>query len=105
MKKRAKRWMGALALAAGTLGTAFFLRRRKSMRAKEHPGHHPRERNARDRWARPGMSVTFRAELMPGRDRAARTFHVARLLPSSRVTLEGFVGEHVEAEFEPVRFN
>lgn len=104
MKKRAKRWAGALALAAGTLGTAFFLRRKK-MQAKESSVRNPRERNALDRWARPGMSVTFRAELMPGRDRTERTFHVTQLLPSGRVVLEGFAGEHTETEFEPLRFN
>jgi hypothetical protein len=49
------------------------------------------------------MSVTFRAELMPGRDRDARTFRVAELLPSGRVTLEGFAGEHTETEFEAAR--
>ena len=54
-------------------------------------------------WARPGMSVTFRAELMPGRDRAGRTFRVAEVLPSRRVTLKGFAGEHTASEFEPVR--
>ena len=75
------------------------------MSAKESSGHNPRERSTLDRWARPGMSVTFRAELMPGRDRAARTFHIAELLPSGRVTLKDFAGEHAEAEFEPLRFN
>ena len=54
-------------------------------------------------WARPGMSVTFRAELMPGRDRAGRTFRVAEVLPSRRVTLRGFAGEHNATEFEPLR--
>ena len=61
-----------------------------------------RDRSA-DKWARPGMSVTFRAELMPGRDRAERTFRVVKMLPSRRVTLEGFAGEHTETEFEPLR--
>ena len=56
-----------------------------------------------DRWARPGMSVTFRAELMPGREHAERTFRVAELLPSGRVLLEGTGGEHAENEFEPAR--
>jgi len=56
-----------------------------------------------DRWARPGMSVTFRAEIMPSRDRAERTFRVVKLLPSKRVLLEGVAGEHTESEFEPVR--
>lgn len=52
-------------------------------------------------WARPGMSVTFRAELMPGRSRAERTFRVAEVLPSRRVLLGDFAGEHVASEFEP----
>lgn len=56
-----------------------------------------------DRWARPGMSVTFRAELMPGRDAAARTFRVSAVLPSRRVMLNGFAGEHTASEFEPLR--
>ena len=56
-----------------------------------------------DRWARPGMLVTFRAELMPTRDRAERTFRVTRLLRSGRVELEGVAGEHTESEFERVR--
>ncbi len=54
-------------------------------------------------WARPGMSVTFRAELMPGRDASERTFRVSEVLPSRRVTLKGFAGEHVASEFEPLR--
>ena len=49
------------------------------------------------------MSVTFRAQLMPGRTRSERTFRVAEVLPSSRVTLEGFTGEHTETEFEAIR--
>lgn len=57
----------------------------------------------RDSWARPGMSVTFRAELMPGREHAERTFRVAELLPSGRVRLEATGGEHAENEFEPAR--
>ena len=96
MDKRAKRWLGAAALATGALGTLFMLRRKPGAR---------RERGAADVWARPGMSVTFRAELMPGRDRAERTFRVARLLPSGRVVLESFSGEHAEGEFEPLRFD
>lgn len=51
-------------------------------------------------WARPGMRVTFRAELMPGRVRAERSFRVARVLPTGRVHLEGIAGEHTETEFE-----
>lgn len=101
MKKRARRWLGALALSAGALGAGAYLLRKRGAAANERaparPGPH-------DRWARPGMSVTFRAEVMPGRERSERTFRVAELLPSGRVTLAGFAGEHAEGEFEPVRF-
>lgn len=51
-------------------------------------------------WARPGMRVAFRAELMPGRVRAERSFRVANVLPMGRVHLEGITGEHTETEFE-----
>ena len=46
------------------------------------------------------MEVVFRAELMPGRDGSERTFRVQELLPSGRVLLENFSGEHAEKEFE-----
>jgi hypothetical protein len=49
------------------------------------------------------MKVTFRAELMPGRDGSERTFRVMNLLPSGRVLLEGVTGEHAQKEFERVR--
>jgi len=58
-----------------------------------------------DVWARPGMSVTFRAEVMPGRDRNQRTFLVRDLLPSGRVSLHGVDGEHAEKEFDRVQFD
>ena len=58
-----------------------------------------------DVWARPGMLVTFRAELMPGRDRHGRTFRVKELLPLGRVSLHGVDGEHAEKEFEPVHLD
>jgi hypothetical protein len=54
-------------------------------------------------WARPGMCVTFRAELMPGRDAAERSFRVSEVLPSRRVLLKGFASEHAASEFEPLR--
>lgn len=63
------------------------------------------ERKAGDVWARPGMMVTFRAELMPGRDGHERTFRVKELLSSGRVSLHGVDGEHAEKEFEPVHFD
>ena len=58
---------------------------------------------AADVWARPGMNVTFRAEVMPGRDRAERTFRVKELLSSGRVLLHDAGGEHAEREFERIQ--
>ena len=54
-------------------------------------------------WANVGMSLTFRAEVMPGRERAERTFQVARVLASGRVELIGMAGQHKETEFEHSR--
>lgn len=51
-------------------------------------------------WASVGARVTFRAEVMPGRDRAERTFTVARVLSNGRIELTGLTGEHAETEFE-----
>lgn len=53
-------------------------------------------------WAGVGARVTFRAEVMPGRDPGERTFTVARIVASGRVELTGLVGEHAETEFESV---
>ncbi len=47
-----------------------------------------------------GTLLTFRAELMPGRDRSQRIFEVARVLRSGRVELASIDGEHSLAEFE-----
>jgi hypothetical protein len=96
MKKRTGWLIGAFALAAGAIGAATAFGKRKDMDATKKVG---------DVWARPGMMVTFRAELMPGRDRHERTFHVKELLPSGRVSLHGADGEHAEKEFEPVQFD
>jgi hypothetical protein len=49
------------------------------------------------------MILTFRAELMPGRDSSERTYTVWRVLTSGRVELIGMAGQHAEAEFEPAR--
>lgn len=54
-------------------------------------------------WARAGMRLTFRAEVMPGRERVERTFLVARVLASGRVELIGMAGQHAETEFEQAR--
>ena len=78
MKKGTKRLLGGLALAAGAFGAAgAYLARKKDMgmKAELHRNHDA------DVWARPGMMVTFRAELMPGRDRQERTFRVKELFP------------------------
>jgi hypothetical protein len=56
-------------------------------------------------WARPGMAVTFRAELMPGRTQEERTFRIIKVRSNGRVVLDGFDGEHREAAFEPLKFN
>ncbi len=100
MKKRAKRLVGGLALAAAAFGAlGAYLVRKKNMGTREQLY---RNQDA-DVWARPGMMVTFRAELMPGRDRQERTFRVKELLPSGRVKLEGAMGEHAQKEFVPFR--
>jgi hypothetical protein len=55
-------------------------------------------------WARPEMSVTFRAEIMPGRDREKRTFRIKAVLSNGRVTLYDFIGEHRQGSFERINF-
>jgi hypothetical protein len=96
MKKGTKRVLGGLAVAVGAIGAiGAVMMKRYGVRGKP-------ARSA-NRWARPGMSVVFRAELMPGRETSERTFRVKELLPSGRVLLEDFAGEHVEREFEEIR--
>lgn len=102
-KRRGGRWLAGLAgLAAGAVGAALIVRGRgASQQGKSiYPEYNRRDA---DRWARPGMGITFRAELMPGRSRSERTFRVAEIFPSGRVTLEDFNGEHAESEFEPIK--
>jgi hypothetical protein len=95
MKKRTRRLLGGFAIAAGALGAAgAYVKRKKELGVKR--------KKTPDVWARPGMVVTFRAELMPGRDREDRTFRVEELLPSGRVSLQGFAGEHAEKEFDSI---
>ncbi len=104
--RRGRRWLGALAglagLTAGAVGAALLLRRKEGAGKTKslYPEYNRREG---DRWARPGMDVTFRAELMPGRGRSERTFRVSSVHPSGRVTLEGVIGDHSETEFEHIR--
>lgn len=100
MKKETKRLLGGLALVAGAFGAfGAYLAKRKNMGTREELYRN----HEADVWARPGMMVTFRAELMPGRDRQERTFRVKELLPSGRVLLDGAMGEHAEKEFLPSR--
>ncbi len=92
MKKGTKLLLGGVtvaAAAAGAIGAVSMKRDRKSKRSR-----------APDAWARPGMKVTFRAELMPGRDPDERTYEVTDLLPSGRVLLDRVNGEHTQTEFE-----
>jgi len=98
MKKATKRVLGGIALAAGAVGAIGALMIRNNGARRKQSGK--RDANI---WARPGMEVVFRAELMPGRNGSERTFRVQQLLPSGRVVLENFVGEHTETEFEPAR--
>lgn len=64
-----------------------------------------REKTAReDMWARPEMNVTFRAEIMPGKDREERTFRIATVRPNGRVVLHDFLGEHRQGAFEEINF-
>lgn len=58
----------------------------------------------RDVWARPAMAVTFRAEVMPGKSREERTFHIEKVLSNERVVLCGFSGEHRRSSFEAINF-
>lgn len=96
MKKRTKHLIGGLAVAAGALGAA------GAYIKKKNGGIRRADKKSADVWARPGMVVTFRAELMPSRERVERTFKVKELLPSGRVSLHGAGGEHTASEFEAV---
>jgi len=101
MNKRTLKIFGALVVGAGAIGTAGTFLKKRSKRLKDGcSGEVPVTV-----WARPGMSVTFRAELKPGRDAADRTFKVATLLSNRRVLLVGMSGEHTESEFERTRFD
>ena len=99
MKKGTKRLLGGLALAAGAVGAAGTFMKKKNQMGKQR---RRAEDNPANVWARPGMTVTFRAELMPGRDREHRTASVKKLLPSGRVLLHEIEGEHGQGEFDPI---
>lgn len=57
-----------------------------------------------DVWARPGMLVTFRAEIMPNISREKRTFRVESVTATGRVRLENMPNEYNEGSFEPITF-
>lgn len=63
-------------------------------------------RAARKRSSEPsvaaGARLTFRAEVMPGRDAGERTYEVKQLLPNGRIELANLEGQHSLAEFEDV---
>ena len=101
MKKSTRRLVGGIALAAGAIGALGAVVMKRNNKAGR-VGRRERDKAA-DTWARPGMEVVFRAELMPGRHTSERTFHVTSLLPSGRVLLDGVAGEHAEKEFQPIR--
>ena len=95
MKNRTRWLLGGLALGAGAIGAVGAYWKRNVQSTKK----------LGDVWARPGMPVTFRAELMPGRESTERTFRVKELLPNGRVLLHDADGEHTEKEFEPIHFD
>jgi hypothetical protein len=97
MKNGTKRLLSGIAVAAGTIGATVALLKKKNMPSGKSG------RKVGNVWARPGMVVTFRAELRPGREREDRTFRVKELLPSGRVLLHGVDGEHAEKEFERIQ--
>ena len=49
-----------------------------------------------------GTRLTFRAEVMPGRETDERTFEVERVLSSGRIALANLQGEHALTEFGPL---
>lgn len=49
-----------------------------------------------------GTRMTFRAEVMPGRETNERTYEVARVLTSGRIELANLQGQHAITEFEPL---
>jgi hypothetical protein len=104
MRKSTKLLVGGLALAAGAIGAigAVVMKRNNKAGRAGRSGRRERDKSG-DIWARPGMKVIFRAEVMPGRQTSERTFHVTSLLPSGRVLLDGVSGEHAEKEFQPIR--
>ena len=73
---------------------------------KYHRGAAPaksQKRGLAQGWAEIGMSLTFRAELMPGREPVERTYTVASVLANGRDEWVCLTGQHAEREFEAAR--
>lgn len=66
------------------------------------PMRKPRRAKRERPSVRAGGHLTFRAEVMPGRDAGERTYEVTRLLPNGRIELANLEGQHSLAEFEAV---
>lgn len=73
------------------------------LKRKQRRARAAAKRLATASWISVGARLTFRAEVMPGRESNQRTFTVERVLTNGRVELSGLFGQHAEAEFEPVR--
>ena len=67
-------------------------------------GKHAEKKPPADMWARPEMNVTFRAEIMPGKELEERTFRIEKVMPNGRVVLHNFLGEHRQGAFEDLNF-
>jgi len=50
------------------------------------------------------MKITFRAEIIPGKNYEKRTFHIEKVSKNKRVILRGFAGEHRQSSFERINF-
>src|SRR5437016_1067202 len=95
MRKGTKLLLGGVTVAAAAVGALAAVIMKTDRKTRRF-----RRRAVPATWARPGMKVTFRAELMPGRDPDERTYEVTDLLPSGRVLLDRVAGEHTQTEFE-----
>jgi hypothetical protein len=72
-------------------------------RKKRKASAHSKRQARLSGWASVGMQLTFRAEVMPGRESSQRTFTVTRVMASGRVELKGLFGQHAQTAFEPIR--
>lgn len=51
------------------------------------------------------MKITFRAEIIPDKNREERTFKIEKILSNGRVVLYNFTGEHRKSEFKIIRIS